>query len=627
MPTTLFFFLKFLRRAINAIKLTLISIRYTVIYLIASAFKRNFKQNFVFSKLFFWEYISRLKRNLKNSSLPWHQKGPLFLNELAKLFSIYISNYATLINPDINRKNVVTYHPIALDKIKETTTSLHSILPNSNNCSYSLLLIIESNSFNNFKKLLNSAINNSAPHFDIVVGFLQKTTEEIDSFFKTTKIALGHKIQRVDNTFNLATLCNKMVKISQGTQIVFLKEGVMRPDLLFRFEQILLQRLDRDELILYPEENEINKFGQHVIKNLFFSEDKLAFPYLFYTELPNCFTISKAAWNKINGCQETINKSAIYDLFLRADLANLKFQKLTIPLFATFPVKNTPPIDEFILVFKNYITTKELPWEISEGLLKTSIRAVPALKTTPKIHVIIPFKDQKEMTLDVVKSLKNQSGIDLKITMIDNRSKDLSIRELLSKEGAEVIVIDEPFNFSRLNNLALQRSQVGEDYPLVLFLNNDIELFEGALLELSRWIDQPNIGMVGGRLLFPNGRLQCGSTKIKSNSSAQELNWIIPERLKPDMELTLQKTLHITEAVSGAMLLMKKSLFRELGGFDEILYPNTYSDTALCAKALKRGYFPFYTPYAVATHYESLSRVTDNIEDFENSRWVYESFV
>lgn len=619
--------LKFFKRAFTAIKLSLLSFLYTSLYLIEGATKKKITQNFFLIKLILSDYTSRLLINLKKPPLPWFKKGPLLLNETAKLLGIYTTNMEILLNLEVTRKKAINYPLNSLEKIKETTRSLHSLLPENEKHSYSLLLIIDSNSIFQFNTLLNSAINTSAPFFDIVIGFLEKPTAEIETFYLSAKKSLGDRLQRVEETLNLSTLCNKMVTLSKGQQLVFVKEGFIRPDLLFRFEQVLLKLSDRVKIILYPEEREINNFSKQTLKNLFFEEEKIFFPYLFYTDLPSCFTLSKTAFETLQGFQSSFHQAAIYDLFLRADLLGLKLKKLPLPLFATFPTKQASSIDDFILALKNYSLKKNLSWTITEGLLPGTIGAFPEIRTKPKIHVIIPFKDQKKMTLQVVKNLKEQTGVDLKITMVDNRSDDLSIREALLKEGTEVVVIDEPFNFSRLNNLAVERSQGGDNYPLVLFLNNDIELFDGALLELCRWVNQPNIGMVGGRLLFPNGLLQCGSTKIKRPSISSDLNWIIPERLKSEADLTLQKTLHVTEAVSGAMLLMKKSVFLELGGFDEILYPNTYSDTALCAKALKRGYFPFYTPYAVATHYESLSRVTDNIEDFENSRWVYETFV
>ena len=72
--------------------------------------------------------------------------------------------------------------------------------------------------------------------------------------------------------------------------------------------------------------------------------------------------------------------------------------------------------------------------------------------------------------------------------------------------GVEVIHVDEPFNYSRLNNIAVIKLN-GAMHAITFYLNNDVDLDRNALLEMCRWIEQPGIGMVGCRLNYPNGLL------------------------------------------------------------------------------------------------------------------------
>ena len=162
------------------------------------------------------------------------------------------------------------------------------------------------------------------------------------------------------------------------------------------------------------------------------------------------------------------------------------------------------------------------------------------------------------------------------------------------------------------------------DCDAVLFLNNDVELEPGALQEMARWLDQPQIGMVGCRLHFPDGRLQDGGVRL-DGSTKKEMRWEHIEKLRRFDELDEAKTLGFFDAVTAACALMKRQTFLDIGGFDEILYPIGYSDTNLAMKLAAKGLKCFYTPYAVGIHHESVSRKA-SIEDFENSWWLHRLF-
>jgi GT2 family glycosyltransferase len=81
--------------------------------------------------------------------------------------------------------------------------------------------------------------------------------------------------------------------------------------------------------------------------------------------------------------------------------------------------------------------------------------------------------------------------------------------------------------------------------------------------------------------------------------------------------------LHIVDAVTAACALVKRSLFIEVGGFDELCYPIAYSDTNLAVKIANKGFKNFYTPYARGVHHESVSRKLESLEDVESSRWLH----
>ena len=121
---------------------------------------------------------------------------------------------------------------------------------------------------------------------------------------------------------------------------------------------------------------------------------------------------------------------------------------------------------------------------------------------------------------------------------------------------------------------------------------------------------QNDVGAVGARLLYPDGRLQhcyvvtgAGEDRVAVHAglglAGNDYGYLDRIGMVQDVN-----------AVTGACLLMKKTLFDDIGGFDEKLEV-AYNDVDLCLKIRKKGYRIVYTPYASLTHFESASRGND----------------
>ena len=301
-----------------------------------------------------------------------------------------------------------------------------------------------------------------------------------------------------------------------------------------------------------------------------------------------------------------------YARVLKLDALGAKFYPMDAPLYGK---RFHPPRPDLISLFENYYQWKGLDWKVEKGLTNDSIRAIPPLNVT-SVQVIIPYKDQKELTLKAVDAAMTQEGVKVEITAVDNRSSDKSIAEILKNKGVDVVSIDEPFNYSRLNNLGSKRSKS----ELILFLNNDAMLNPGAIAEMARWAHLPSIGMVGCLLFYPNGLVQHGGVKLLQKGGYEEtMNWVHNDHKKSYELSHLAKTLHVTDAVTAAAAMVRRDVFEKVGGFDEESFPIAYSDTRLACKILKEKLFSLYTPFASGIHHESLTRKGNAIEDFDRS--------
>ncbi len=163
----------------------------------------------------------------------------------------------------------------------------------------------------------------------------------------------------------------------------------------------------------------------------------------------------------------------------------------------------------------------------------------------------------------------------------------------------------------------------------MLLLNDDTEVISGGWLDaMLEHAQRPEVGAVGAKLLYPDGRIQHAGVIVGIGSFwepgvAMHSYHFYPSD-SPGYAGTLETTTNYS-AVTAACTLFRKSLFEELGGFDEENLPIQFNDVDLCLRMRERGYCIVYTPYAELYHHESVSRGQWSGERSENlymrERW------
>tara|TARA_R110002167_G_scaffold38417_2_gene119682 strand:+ start:4 stop:1947 length:1944 start_codon:yes stop_codon:yes gene_type:complete len=224
--------------------------------------------------------------------------------------------------------------------------------------------------------------------------------------------------------------------------------------------------------------------------------------------------------------------------------------------------------------------------------------------------------------LDLVKpcmeSLLSVTGYrNFEVIILDNgRGKYPEGIEYLRSKDFKVVECDEPFNWARLNNIGV-RNASGE---LFLFLNDDIEIIDADWLEvLVREAIRPQIGAVGALLYYPNGALQhTGVLLVNYGGGGIHL---LHKRMPSDaIYRHLHETTREVSANTGACLMVSRTKFEEIDGFDEELAV-VGNDVDLCLRLLDKGYRNLWTPYAKLIHHESISRKTSVPKENEKSMW------
>jgi len=178
--------------------------------------------------------------------------------------------------------------------------------------------------------------------------------------------------------------------------------------------------------------------------------------------------------------------------------------------------------------------------------------------------------------------------------------KGPSLGPLLERTACVRVPFEGPFNFSRMNNLGAQAA--GSE--LLVFLNDDVTPIRPEWLEvMAAHLLRPEIGVVGGRLLYPTGAIQHAGLVLGLQDGVGH-----PGRgaYRADLMYYLQLPRNVS-AVTGACLGIRRNVFQDVGGFDPA-FPVNYNDVDLCLKVVNSGYRVVVDPRVELTHIERGTR-------------------
>ena len=227
----------------------------------------------------------------------------------------------------------------------------------------------------------------------------------------------------------------------------------------------------------------------------------------------------------------------------------------------------------------------------------------------PLISIVIPNKDHVEDLRRCITSIEKKSTWkNYEIVVVENNSVEQSIRdyykELESDPKVKIVTYEGGFNYSRINNMGVKETK-GE---YLLFLNNDTEVISPDWMEqLLMYAQRKDVGAVGAKLYYADNTIQHAGVVIGlgAHRSAGHTHYKMPrEHLGYMGRLCYAQDV---TAVTGACLMVKKSIYEEVDGLDES-FTISLNDVDLCLKIREKGYLNIFTPFAELYHYESKTR-------------------
>ncbi|GJD97859.1 hypothetical protein OCOJLMKI_5098 [Methylobacterium iners] len=232
----------------------------------------------------------------------------------------------------------------------------------------------------------------------------------------------------------------------------------------------------------------------------------------------------------------------------------------------------------------------------------------PLPDPAPLVSVIIPSKDRLDLIACSARGVLQETAYaPLELIIVDNGSTDAEVLAhyagLQADPRVRIEPFPAPFNFSAMVNAGVAVARG----PIVVLLNNDVAILqEGWLDALVRQASRPEVGAVGAKLLYENGSLQHGGVVVGLGGRAGH----ILRRRPGDApgHLGRMRVAHEVSAVTAACLAVRRELYDSVGGFDAEAFPIDFNDVDFCLRLGAAGHKTIWTPRAVLSHLESVTR-------------------
>lgn len=238
----------------------------------------------------------------------------------------------------------------------------------------------------------------------------------------------------------------------------------------------------------------------------------------------------------------------------------------------------------------------------------------------PRVGIVIPTRDQVDLLKECIESILARTDYPdtaYEIAIVDNGSIEEATTSYLTKLSAErnftIVSAPGPFNFAKICNAGA----AAVDCDILIFLNNDMSVIRGNWVrQLVSHANLPDVGVVGAKLLYPDGTIQHGGVVLGIQGVGAHRLVGVDDEYAESFDVTREMS-----AVTGACLAIRRKLFEEAGGFDPVLKV-AFNDVKLCMDVRQAGYRNLYVSEPLLFHHESKSRGFDRspIKQARNNR-------
>lgn len=476
------------------------------------------------------------------------------------------------------------------------------------------------------EKAVESVRNQYYPNWELCICDDGSTADHIRPMLESwTRADSRIKVIVSSGNSGISAATNQALRLATGEFIGLLDhDDELSPAALYEVVKLLQEHPEAD--VIYSDEDKLERDGRR--SDPFF-KPAWSPEYLYSLNYVCHFGVyRKQHVEGVGGLRTEFNGSQDYDLLLRVAERTQRIFHIPEVLYHW---RKTLGSTALAAQAKNYSTaagqraiTEHLQRlgvaaTVVEGDAPNRYRVRPAIVGDPLVSIIIPTRDGVEVLERCIRSIEKKTDYpNYEILIVDNGSSKPETLKYFAALRHRVLRLDEPFNYSRLNNFGAQHAK-GD---FLLLLNNDTEVISPqwmrAMLELCHL---PGVGLVGAKLRYPDGRIQHAGVVLGIKGVAGHSHKYFPNHSRGYFDALA--CIRNYSAVTAACMMVRQQAYAAVGGFDEELKV-AFNDVDFCLRVRQKGYRIAFTPYAELFHHESATRGFDldprEIE-FMKRRW------
>lgn len=465
------------------------------------------------------------------------------------------------------------------------------------------------------EEMINSVSMQTYSNWELCVAD-GSTNEDVKKYIEKNIQDNRIKFKRLDGNYGIAENMNAAYEMTSGEFVGFFDhDDLLTPNALY---EVVKKLQDRKIEMVYSDEDKFDtdtkKFTEPHFKPDFSIDLLRSVNYICHF-----LVVKKSLIEKVGAFNKDYDGAQDYDFTLRAIEQLEKDQIAHIPMIlyhwrmhssstAANPESKLYAFEAGKRAIEDHLKRQRVHAQVKMSDNLGMYDVTYEVTDNPLVSIVIPNKDHIEDLSRAIESIQERSSYrNLEFIIVENNSTEPETfkyyEEIQKKyENVKVVVWKDEFNYSAINNYGETFAQ--GDY--ILLLNNDTEMIEPRSIEDMLGVCQrKEVGAVGARLYYEDNTIQHAGVIIGLGGTAGHAFLNTPKEQGGYFNRIFAK--QDVSAVTAACLMVKKSVFEEVGGLYDGLKV-AFNDIDFCLKIRDAGYLIVYDPHAEFYHYESKSR-------------------
>lgn len=470
------------------------------------------------------------------------------------------------------------------------------------------------------RQMIDSVQQQSYAKWELCIGNASPEKQEIRQVLEEYKSDKRIKEIAIPENKGIAENTNKAMTISEGEFIGLLDhDDLLAPNALYEVVKVLNENNLAE--VVYTDEDKVTADLEEHFRPHFkpdFNLDLLR----SNNYICHFFVASRDLIKRVGGFRPEFNGAQDYDLILRCTEQAKQIVHIPKILYhwrvhkastADNPASKMYAFDAGKRAIEEHLVRCRTKGTVQHTKDLGFYRVKYEVCGEPLVSIIIPNKDQSEALKKCLDSIREKTSYrNYEIIIVENNSEEpetFAFYKKIAGEKIKVVTWEGEFNYSAINNFGVRHAR--GDY--LLLLNNDVEIINGDwLTEMLSHCQRKEVGIVGAKLYYPDNTIQHAGIIIGIGGVAGSVFVGLPRAFsgylhKASIQLDLS-------AVTAACMLVKRSVFEQVGGLEEKLKV-AFNDVDFCLRVREKGYLVVYDPYAELYHYESKTRGAEDTKE------------